>query len=139
MSGLHVRVRVAGEDYALAVAEVLEVAEVGEVTPVPGAGAAVLGVRNLRGQVVPVVDLATVLGLPGRSAPNRIVITGRGGHKAGLAVDEVAGVEELPELSEDIESPHLTRAALADGGLVGVVDVDSILAAAEAAPASDRA
>jgi purine-binding chemotaxis protein CheW len=139
MSGLHVRVRVASEDYALAVADVLEVAEFGEVTPVPGANAAVVGVRNLRGQVVPVVDLATVLGLPKASAPERIVISEQAGRKAGLAVDEVAGVEELPESSEDIESPYLTRATLADGALVGVVDIGSILDAVEGAAGRDKA
>ena len=50
MSGLHVRVRVAHEHYAVPVADVLEVAELGEITPVPGAMEAVRGVRNVRGQ-----------------------------------------------------------------------------------------
>ena len=126
MSGLHVRVRVAGEDYALPIADVLEVAEVGEITPVPGAGAAVLGVQNLRGQVLTVVDLATVFGLAA-SGPERIVIAEGGGRRAGLAVDSVAGVEHLPEASEEIESRHLVGAALADGALVGVIDVNSVL------------
>lgn len=126
MSGLQVRVRIADEHYALPVADVLEVAELGEVTPVPGAAAAVLGVRNVRGQVLPVIDLATVLDLP-TSSPERIVIAEHGGRKAGLAVDSVAGVEELPEATEAIESRHLRGAALADGVLVGVVDLASVL------------
>ena len=126
MSGLHVRVRVADEDYALPIADVLEVAELGEVTPVPGAGAAVLGVQNLRGQVLTVVDLATVFGLAG-SGPERIVIAERGGRRAGLAVDSVTGVEHLAEASEEIESRHLVGATLADGVLVGVIDVNSVL------------
>lgn len=125
------RVLVAGEQYALPVEEVLEVAELGEVTPVPGAGTAVVGVRNLRGQVVPVVDLGTVMGLPEGSSPQRIVIAEAGGRKAALAVDEVAGVEHLPEGSEETESPHLVRATLADGLLVGVVDVGSVLEAVQ--------
>ncbi len=128
------RVRVAGEEYALPVEEVLEVAELGDVTPLPGAAAAVVGVRNLRGQVVPVVDLGTVMGLPGGSAPQRIVIAEAGGRKAALAVDRVAGVEQLPEASEEVESPHLVRAALADGSLVGVVDVGSVLDAVQGPP-----
>jgi purine-binding chemotaxis protein CheW len=128
-----VRVRVAGEDYALSVADVLEVAELGEVTQVPGAGGEIMGVRNLRGQVVPVVDLARVLDLPDGASPKRIVIAEQGGRKAGLAVDEVAGVEELPEASEDVESPHLVRAALVDGSLVGLVDIGSVLDAVQGA------
>jgi purine-binding chemotaxis protein CheW len=130
VSRLHVRVRVADEHYALAVEDVLEVAELGDVTPVPGAGAAVLGVRNLRGQVLPVVDLATVFDLPPAQS-ERIVIAERGGLRAGLAVDAVDGVEDLPEASEEVESRHLAGAALADGALVGVVDVGSVLKAVE--------
>jgi purine-binding chemotaxis protein CheW len=124
-------VRVAGEDYALSVADVLEVAELGEVTQVPGAGREIMGVRNLRGQVVPVVDLARVLDLTDGATPKRIVIAEQGGRKAGLAVDEVAGVEQLPEASEDVESPHLVRAALVGGSLVGLVDIGSVLDAVQ--------
>jgi purine-binding chemotaxis protein CheW len=127
---LHVRVLVADEHYALPVADVLEVAELGDVTPVPGAGAAVLGVRNLRGQVLPVVDLATVFELP-PAHPERLVIAERGGLRAGLAVDAIDGVEELPEASEEVDSHYLTGAALADGALVGVIDIGSVLDAVE--------
>ena len=130
MSRLHVRVQVADEHYALPVADVLEVAELGDVTPVPGAGPAVLGVRNLRGQVLPVVDLATIFEVaPGKA--ERIVIAERDGLRAGLAVDAVAGVEQLPEATEEVGSCHLVGAALADGALVGVIDVESVLAAVQ--------
>jgi purine-binding chemotaxis protein CheW len=136
MSGLHVRVRVANEEYALPVADVLEVAELGDVAPLPGAGPAVLGVRNLRGQVLPVVDLATVFGLARAMAPRAVVIAEQGGRKAGLAVESVAGVEVLPDASEEVEARHLARAALADGALVGVVDVGSVLDAVEGVPST---
>ena len=133
MRGLHVRVRVANESYALPVEHVLEVAELGEVTPLPGAGAAVVGVRNLRGQVVTVVDLAAVLGLPsGTTTTARIVIAEQCGRTAGLAVDAVEGVEQLPKTTEEVDSRHLVRMIVDDGSLVGVLDVESILDAAEA-------
>jgi purine-binding chemotaxis protein CheW len=134
VSDLHVRVSVAAEEYALPVDDVLEVAELGEVTPVPGAGSAVLGVRNLRGQVVPVVELAAVLGLEAGREPARIVIVEQGGRRAGLAVDGVAGVQQLPDGSEEADSPHLARATLDDGALVGVVDVASVLQAVDGTP-----
>jgi len=130
VSRLHVRVRVAEEHYALAVEDVLEVAALGDVTPVPGAGPAVLGVRNVRGQVLPVVDLATLFGLS-PAQPARIVIAERGDLRAGLAVDAVTGVEDLPEASEEVDSRHLAGAALADGAFVGVVDVGSMLESVE--------
>jgi purine-binding chemotaxis protein CheW len=130
VSSLHVLVRVGNEHYALPVADVLEVAELGELTPVPGAGPAVRGVRNLRGQVLPVVDLAAALGLGGGDA-RRLVIAERDGRRAGLAVGSVESVETLPEASEGVDSPHVPGAALVDGALVGVVDVGSLLDAVE--------
>jgi chemotaxis signal transduction protein len=111
--------------------DVLEVAELGEIAPVPGAGRALMGIRNLRGQVLPVIDLASVLGLAGKGRPERIVVTEDGGRKAGLAVDSVDGVESVPEATEPAESPHLRGAALTGGALVGVVEISSVLDASQ--------
>ena len=134
MNPVHVRVRIGPEDYALPVESVTEVAELGDVTPVPGAPAGVLGARNLRGQVLPVIDMAAMFGLSSGS-PNRLVVADHNGRRAGLAVDAVAGVEPLPDISEEAESKHLVGATLIDASLVGVVDVKSVLDAvgAEAA------
>jgi purine-binding chemotaxis protein CheW len=131
---VHVRVRIGPEDYALPVESVTEVAELGDVTPVPGAPAGVLGARNLRGQVLPVIDMAAVLGLSSAN-PDCLVVADHDGRRAGLAVDAVASVEPLPDVSEEAESRHLLGAVLIDASLVGVVDVKSVLDAvgAEAA------
>lgn len=126
MSGVHVRVRVAGEHYALPVEQVLEVAELGEIATVPGSPAEILGVRNLRGQVLPVIALAAVLGLAGGD-PTRVVVVESGELRAGLHVDEVLDVEELPPSSERAESDYLLGACLVDGVLVGALDVDAVL------------
>jgi len=127
MSAVHVRVRIAGEQYALPVDGVLEVAELGDVTPVPGAPPSVLGVRNLRGQLIAVVDLATLFGLEGDGLRERIVITEDGDRRAGLAVEAVLDVESVPQPIEAAESEYLRGAVLADGQLVGVVDVGAAL------------
>jgi chemotaxis signal transduction protein len=135
LSTLHVRVTVASEAHALPVEDVLEVAEVGEITPLPGASAAIVGVWNMRGQVVPVVDLAAVLGLRGAHSPERLVIVEHAQLTAALAVDRIVGVEDLPDVPEEIDSPHLARATLFDGELVGVLDVGSVLGAVAGTPA----
>jgi purine-binding chemotaxis protein CheW len=127
MSQLYVLVGVADEQYALPVDDVLEVAEYGEVAPVPGAPSSVLGVRNVRGSVLAVLDLAGVFAIERASSPQRIAIVEQDGCKVGLAVDSVIGVEHLPEATEEAESQHLVGAALNDGALVGVVDVRSVL------------
>ena len=136
MNRVHVRVRIGPEDYALPVESVTEVAELGDVTPVPGAPAGVLGARNLRGQVLPVIDMATVFGLSS-STPSCLIVADHDGRRAGLAVDAVAGVEPLPDVSEEAESKHLVGATLIDASLVGIVDVKSVLNAIGAEVAGD--
>jgi purine-binding chemotaxis protein CheW len=126
MSAVHVRVRAAGEDYALPISSVLEVADLGEVTPLPGAPAGILGVRNLRGQVLPVIDLASVLGLAGGS-PERIVVTEEVDRRAALAVDSVVDVAVIAAPTAETESDYLNGATLVDGDLVGLVDVRAML------------
>jgi purine-binding chemotaxis protein CheW len=131
LSGVHVRLRIGSEVYALPVENVLEIAELGGVSPVPGAGPAVLGVRNLRGQVLPVFDLAAVFGLAGSGEPSRVVVAEEQGRRAGLAIDEVTDVGELPETVTASESSFLSGTALDDGTLVGVIDVRRMFAALE--------
>jgi purine-binding chemotaxis protein CheW len=135
VSALYVRVRAGEEHYAISVADVLEVAELGDVTAVPGAGAAVRGVRNLRGQVLPILDLAAALDLAPTRDAERIVIVERDGRRAGLAVESVESVASLPDAAEEVGSEHLIGAELVDGALVGVVDVGSVLDAVEGASA----
>jgi two-component system chemotaxis response regulator CheV len=128
VSAVHVRVRLGGESYAVAVENVIEVGGLGELSPVPGAHGAVLGVRNLRGEVLPVFDLASVLGITGDSLPLCLLVAEHGSLRAGFAVDEVTDVAALPPITEETQSKLLTGAALDDSGLVGVVDVEHLFA-----------
>jgi purine-binding chemotaxis protein CheW len=127
---VHVRVHIGRERYAIPIANVLEVADVGDVAPVPGAPAAMLGVRNLRGQVLPVIDLAAVLGVA-TEGPRRLLVAEDRDRRAGLAVDLVTDVETLPAAKEEATSPHLSGAALLDGELIGVVDVGALFDAVQ--------
>jgi purine-binding chemotaxis protein CheW len=128
---VHVRLRVAGESYAVPVEDVLEVAELGEIAPVPGAHGSVLGVRNLRGEVLPVFDLAAVFGIPLDRPPLRLLVAEHGGKRAGFAIDEVTDVGELEAPAEETESAFLRGATLDGGVLVGVVDVERLFSAIE--------
>ena len=121
---VHVRVRVGLESYALPVEHVLEVADLGHLSPVPGASSSVLGVRNLRGQVLPVFDLARVFGVEREGTPHKLVVAEDGARRAGFAIDEVTDVGELPDPSEEGgESAFLRGASLVGDALVGVIDV----------------
>jgi chemotaxis signal transduction protein len=126
VTAVHVRVRVGSELYALPVEYVLEVGEVGNLTAAPGAARATLGIRNLRGDLLPVFDLAAVLGLPSSVAPQRMIVAERRGTRAGFAVDEVIGVDELPEATEETDSELLSGATLHNSSLVGAIDMERL-------------
>lgn len=91
--------RLAGETYGINVMQVQEVLRYSEVAPVPGAPAYVLGIINLRGNVVTVIDTRHRFGLtPGEITDNtRIVIIEAENHVIGILVDSVAEVVYLRE------------------------------------------
>lgn len=80
-----------------------EINRIGEITPVPDANACVRGVINLRGDVVTVMDLRTILRLPpGETTPRpRLIIVESGEEQIGLLVDRVADVVTVQRAEEE--------------------------------------
>jgi chemotaxis signal transduction protein len=134
---MHLRIRLGDEHYALGIEYVLEVLELGELTPVPGSAATVLGLHNLRGEIVASVDLRAVLGIAGGGEPRHMVVVADGAHRAGLAVDELFDPAALPEATATTGSAFLIGGALLEGTLVGVVDVPAVLGSVAGSPASE--
>jgi len=130
VSAVHVHLRAGAERYALAVADVRSIVDMEGLAPVLGMPRAVLGLRALDGTLLPVLDLARLLGVAG-GAPTRIVVVEAAG-TVGLAVDEVLDVAELPELDEGSASDRLRGAVLLDGVLVGAIDLPAVLEGLEA-------
>lgn len=127
MTAMHLRVRSGREHYALPVEGVREIAPVGRISPVPGSPPEVLGVWNLRGDVMAVVDLAGVLGIEA-GKPGRVVVAEAGDLHAALAVEEVIDVCSLPDAREPVESEYLSGSVLVDRLPVGIVDLGAVLA-----------
>ena len=123
----YVRFRVAEEAYAVSVLNVLEVANLGDVTPVPGAPIQILGVRNLRGKILPVIDLAALLGTRRSQPAGRLLVAESEGRQAGLAIDEVTEVSELVDLAEETDSALLLGTMLDDGDLIGVLNLPAVM------------
>jgi len=73
-SSQHVTFFIAAEEYALSILQVTDIIECGTVTRIPGTPAWIRGVHNLRGAVVPVVDLAVKFGLPPTEVTRRTCI-----------------------------------------------------------------
>lgn len=102
--------KVAGEDYAVGVCHVTEIVRVQKAYLVPDAPPCIQGVINLRGKVVPLLDVRNRFGLPTVEYNDRTLIVVVELHDAltGLVVDSVCDVVEIPD--EDIESTSDKRA-----------------------------
>ena len=100
---------VAEEEYAIGILRVREILEYDTATRVPGTPRSIRGVINLRGRVVPVVDLAVKLGLPESQITKRtcvvVVEVDLGGERSvmGVLADSVSQVLDLPQ--GEIEPP----------------------------------
>lgn len=125
-----VLVPVGAEWYAVPMASVREVVPAPTATPVPTAPAAVLGVWNLRGEIVPLFDTAALLGLPPAPPAARpmavVVDTARG--PAGLAATGTPRPAALGDRVGDGDGPVLALHA-ADDVVAGLLDVERLLGA----------
>ncbi len=100
--------RLDNESYGINVMQVQEVLRISEIAPVPGAPDHVLGIINLRGNVVTVIDTRTRFGLPAAGADDatRIVIIESEKLIVGMLVDSVAEVVNL-RMSEIETAPNV--------------------------------
>jgi purine-binding chemotaxis protein CheW len=115
------------EEYGVAVSSVREVSRVTDITRVPHAPEHIRGVMNLRGRILPVLELRTRVGhpplVPGPKA--RVVVAEVHGRVIGLLVDAVAQVLKVPS-DRVVPPPDDARAAAADY-LTGVAQLDQRL------------
>jgi purine-binding chemotaxis protein CheW len=93
------------ERYAIESRWVREVYPLKEITPLPGTPAFVLGIINVRGQIVSVVDLKKFFDLPdkGLTDLNKVIIMGDGNVEFGLLADAVPGMRQIPR--DEIQPP----------------------------------
>jgi len=127
-SAQYVVVRVGSEEYGLPILAVESIIRYEEPTPVPHAREGITGVLNLRGRVVPVLDLSHVLlGRPFEPTPTaRVVVCETADGPIGLTVDDA---REVVAVSADQHRP--APQALATGGpalaVAGVASLDDRL------------
>jgi len=121
------------EEYSLPISQVQEIIRYAEPRGIPNSYACVRGVINLRGKIVPVCDLAQLLGFA-READDetKIVIVESHAGIAGLIVDEVDEVLTVgPEQLEDppsSQSRHIAAIAKVEDRLLILLDLDRVLA-----------
>ncbi len=122
-----------GEDYAIPLLMVREVISIPETTPIPKAPKHFVGLMNLRGQVISIVDLRTKLNIKPdeKSVDNAVIIVDFDGMNIGVVVDSINRVlvfgsdeiQEMPELESQVKSDYILGVYKKDHGLTVLLDV----------------
>mgnify|MGYP000014671312 CR=1 FL=1 len=129
--------RLANETYGINVMQVREVLRYSEIAPVPGAPSYVIGIINLRGNVVTVVDTRERFGIPATDITDntRIVILETENQVVGILVDAVAEVvylrqseiEVAPNVGNDESAKFIQGVSNREGELLILVDLNKLL------------
>lgn len=131
----------AGEEYAQEISRIHEINKVTGITKVPHTPKFIVGVVNMRGRIIPVVDMRRLLGLPAaeESRDRRIIVMDVRGYTAGLLVDAVhqvvtIGESELldsPGILQNVDEEFIRAVAKIDDRLVICLDIEKLISAKE--------
>lgn len=129
--------RVADQEYSLDIMSVREIRGWTRTTPMPHAPDYMRGVINLRGTVLPVMDLARRLNLPSQETNDRnvIIVVKLHGTLTGLLVDAVSDIvaiteDELqppPDMSSDMQQSVVRALTVIDDRMIRVLDLNAVV------------
>ena len=139
--GKYLTFSLVGEEYGIGILKVKEIIGMMAITMVPQTPAFVKGVINLRGKVIPVVDLRLKFGLESMDYMERtciiVVEIGRenGQVLIGIVVDSVSEVlniktgdiEETPNFGNQLNTDYILGLAKAGGSIKILLDIDKVL------------
>lgn len=129
--------RLGRETYALDISAVLEIITMQNITEVPGTDEYIDGIINLRGRVIPVLNLHKKFGLSGGdfTRATRIVVVEVNSCSIGMLVDEVSevvnisrdSIEKPSEIMVGADSEYLAGVAKVDGRLIIILELEKVL------------
>ena len=129
--------RVGREMFGIPIETIREIVRMPDITEVPDSPEFFEGVMNLRGRVVPVIDLGKRLRLNGkeRTKSTRVLIAERTDSTVGLVVDSVTevfrvqpdSIEEPPDMISAMGIEYITGVAKADEKLIIFLDLERVL------------
>ena len=145
LAGKYLTFRLADEEYGLEILKVQEIIQLQTVTRVPRTPGYVRGVINLRGKVIPVVDLRLKFGLEGAEDTDRtciIVVQIRQGDSVvimGIIIDEVRevldiaseNIEDAPDFGSQIDTEFILGMGKIGQSVKILLYIDSVLSSAE--------
>ena len=136
--------RLSDQDYGIAISKVQEIREWTKVTPLPNSPSYIKGMLNLRGAIVPVIDLRMRLGLETleRDGFTVIIVVNVGGRLAGIVVDTVSDVvsvdpgqrRALPEFEGQANRRFIEGLAQIDDRLMVLLNVDQLITSEDLTP-----
>lgn len=128
--------RLGDEEYGVSILQIQEIKRMTEVTRIPHTPAYVKGVINLRGSVLPVIDLKTRLNLAGGEYTDdaRIIIIKLNDYSIGMIVDAVSEVlwlpadqiEPSPDFVGELEAEYIRGVGKVDGRLVILLNMENV-------------
>lgn len=131
--------RVGRQEFCINVMIVREIRGWTAATTLPRSPRYIKGVINLRGAVLPIVDLAKRLGLPGTepTARNVIIVVQIGQQQVGLLVDAVSdiltasnsNIQPSPDVSSDLVKSFVKGLLPVDGRMISLIALDNVLPA----------
>ena len=137
--------QLANEEYGLEILRVQEIKGYSKITPLPNTPVEVKGVMNLRGAVVPIIDLRCRFGLPTVDYDRFtvIIVVTVGPKVVGLVVDAVSDVLNVPakevvatpDLGPGVDTSFLTGIARNGERLVSLLNIDRLIGFTADAPA----
>ncbi|KAF0143787.1 MAG: cheW [Nitrospirae bacterium] len=126
-----------GEQYGVPISQIQEIIRVGNITMVPNSPSYMEGVINLRGRVLPVLNLRKRLRLSAKDTGkmSRIIVTEVNNKTIGLLVDSVShvikvasdSVEAAPEEVLEIDTDYITGVCKIQNSLVILIDLEKLL------------
>ena len=147
LEGKYLNFLLSDEEFGLKVDKIREIIQLVEITPIPDSPAYIKGVINLRGKVIPVIDLGLKLGLPGKenNHQNCIIITEMPGNKglAGIIADAVSDISYIPgreiddAVQDHLHADYIFGMAKTDRGVRILLDINKTLDPEELIPGGD--
>ena len=129
------------EEYGVDIAQVQEINRMVTITHVPRAPRFMEGVINLRGQLIPIIDLRTRFGMERseRTKNTRIVVTEIGNKRIGMVVDSVSEVlripveqiEDAPDLVAGVDTEYIRGVGKMGDRLIIMLDLSRVISGNE--------
>ena len=130
---------IAGEEFGIELNKIVEIIKPRKVTPVPKVPAFISGMINLRGKVIPVMDLRARFSVKPSSSREKILIAKMHGEEIGLIVDSVKEIINIekeqiaspPTIFRGLKPEYLKGIGKLGDRLIIILNLDSLLTAEE--------